>query len=187
MEFKNKFGSNSISVPEGPSSRAFLSLGSNIDPETNLPAAVRELQRFGQVVAASQVWETEPVGFADQPNFLNAALLLVTPLSAEELQFAAIVEVETVLGRIRDPLNKNAPRTIDIDLALFNRDVLKLEHRQIPDPEIINRAFVAIPLSELDPEYLHPLENRTLAEISAEFDVELRSMQLRVDVILLGK
>jgi len=145
---------------------------------------VRELQRFGRIAAVSQVWETEPVGFADQPNFFNAALLLETSLSPSELQFEVVVEVETVLGRIRDPHNKNAPRTIDIDLALFNRDVLKLEQRQIPNPEILERAFVAIPLSELDPEYLHPLENRTLAEIAAEFDVELRSMQLRADVIL---
>ncbi|MCH7685880.1 MAG: 2-amino-4-hydroxy-6-hydroxymethyldihydropteridine diphosphokinase [Planctomycetes bacterium] len=177
-------GSNSIINPKGPSNRAFFSLGSNIDPETNLPAAVRELQRFGRTVAVSQVWETEPVGFADQPNFFNAALLLETSLSPWELQFEVVVEVETVLGRIRDPHNKNAPRTIDIDLALFNRDVLKLEQRQIPNPEILERAFVAIPLSELDPEYLHPLENRTLAEIAADFDVELRSMQLRADVIL---
>ena len=171
-------------MSKGPSNRAYLSLGSNIDPETNLPAAVRELQRFGRIVAVSQVWETEPVGFADQPNFLNAALLLETPLSPEELQFEVVVEVETVLGRIRDPLNKNAPRTIDIDLALFNRDVLKLEQRQIPDPEILNREFVAIPLSELDPEYLHPLENRTLAQIAAALENDRSSMQLRSDVIL---
>ncbi len=174
-------------MSEGPSNRAYLSLGSNIDPETNLPAAVRELQRFGRIAAVSQVWETEPVGFADQPNFLNAALLLETALSPEELQFEVVVEVETVLGRIRDPHNKNAPRTIDIDLALFNRDVLELEQRQIPEPNILNRAFVAIPLSELDPDYLHPLENRTLAEIATEFENERPSMQLRVDVILLAR
>jgi 2-amino-4-hydroxy-6-hydroxymethyldihydropteridine diphosphokinase len=171
-------------MSESPSNRAFLSLGSNIHPETNLPAAVKELQRFGRIVAVSQVRETEPVGFADQPNFLNAAILLETPLSPEELQFEVIVEVETALGRIRDPDNKNAPRTIDIDLALFNRDVLKLEQRQIPDPDILNRAFVAIPLSELAPEQMHPLENRTLAEIAAAFENERPSMQLRPDVIL---
>ncbi|MCH7987559.1 MAG: 2-amino-4-hydroxy-6-hydroxymethyldihydropteridine diphosphokinase [Planctomycetes bacterium] len=176
---------NSVIVSEGPSNRAFLSLGSNIDPETNLSTAVRELQRFGRIVAVSQVWETEPVGFADQPNFLNAALILETPLSASELLLEVIVEVETVLGRIRDPHNKNAPRTIDIDLALFNRDVLVLEQRQIPDPDILNRAFVAIPLVELAPEYIHPLENRTLAEIAAKFENERPSMQLRTDVILL--
>ncbi len=171
-------------MSEGASNRAFLSLGSNIDPETNLPAAVRELQRFGRIVAVSQVWETEPVGFADQPNFLNAAVLLETAISPEELQFEVVVEVETVLGRIRDPHNKNAPRTIDIDLALFNRDVLKLDQRQIPDPDILNRAFVAIPLAELAPEYLHPLESCTLAEIAANFEIERASMQLRADVIL---
>ena len=187
MQFENNLGSHSTTVSEGASNRAFLLLGSNIDPETNLPAAVRELQRFGRIAAVSQVWETEPVGFADQPNFLNAALLLETPLSPEELQFEVIVDVETVLGRIRDPLNKNAPRTIDIDLALFNRAVLKLEQRQIPDPEILNRAFVVIPLSELDPEYLHPLENRTLSEIAADFENERPSMQLRTDVILLKR
>ena len=150
----------------------------------NLPSAVRELRRFGRVVAVSQVWETKPVGFVDQPNFLNAALLLETSLSADALQFEVIEEVETILERIRDPQNKNAPRTIDIDLALFNRDVLKLEGRQIPDPDILERAFVAVPLSELDPEYLHPLENRTLSKIAADFEYERPNTRLRPDVIL---
>ncbi len=171
-------------MPEGGLNRAYLALGSNIDPEKNLPAAVRYLVEFGRVLATSRVWETVPVGFAAQPNFLNAALLLETPLSARDCWLRAIADVEQRLGRIRDPRNKNAPRTIDIDLALFNRDVLEVERRQIPDPEILERPFLAIPLAELDPAYRHPEDGRTLAEIARLFEPAVSGMTLREDVVL---
>lgn len=164
--------------------RLFLSLGSNIDPEINLPAAVRELQTYGQIVRVSRVWETAPVGFADQLNFLNAALLLETSLSATEFQNQAITRVESALKRVRDPQNKNGPRTIDIDIALFNQDVLQLEHRRIPDPDILSRPFIAVPLAELDPEYRHPVDGRTLAGIADGFRPDPTGMQLRSDVNL---
>ena len=173
-------------MPEGGLNRAYLALGSNIDPEKNLPAAVHHLAEYGRVLAASRVWETVPVGFAAQPNFLNAALLLETPLSARECRLRAIADVEQRLGRIRDPGNKNAPRTIDIDLALFNQDVLQVEQRQIPDPEILERPFLAIPLAELDPAYRHPQDGRTLDEIARLFEPDVSGMKLREDVVLLS-
>ena len=166
-------------MSEGRANRAYLSLGSNIEPERNLPAAVRELRAFGRVLGVSSVWESAPfdaVGTAatdratrqETKNFLNAAVLLETELSPAELYDKAIAVIERRLGRVRDPHDKNAPRTIDIDLSLFNRDVLQVAGHSIPDPEIAKRPFVAIPLAELDPDYVHPVENRKLADITAD-------------------
>jgi 2-amino-4-hydroxy-6-hydroxymethyldihydropteridine diphosphokinase len=140
---------------------AYLALGSNLEPERHLPEAVRRLAQVGQVRAASAVWETAPVGFADQPNFLNAALLLATPLGAQDLCTRIIPALEAALGRVRTQ-NKNGPRTIDVDLVLFNQEVLDLGHRHIPDPDIATRPFLAIPLAEIAPDYVHPETGETL-------------------------
>jgi 2-amino-4-hydroxy-6-hydroxymethyldihydropteridine diphosphokinase len=177
--------------------RAYLSLGSNIEPEQNLPAAVRELSSFGRVLAVSSVWESAPLanpaeglkssGHAESfsrgagANFLNAALLLETDLSAEGLYDEAIAIVEGRLGRVRDPRDKYAPRTIDVDLSLFNHDVLALGAHRIPDPDIVKRSFVAVPLAELDPDYRHPVTGQTLGEIAAALQ---SSLTLRADVRL---
>jgi 2-amino-4-hydroxy-6-hydroxymethyldihydropteridine diphosphokinase len=164
---------------------AYLSLGSNIEPEHNLPAAVAYLAQFGRVRAVSTVWETLPVGFADQPNFLNAAVLLETRLSAQALRQEAIATIEAALGRVRTE-NKNAPRTIDIDIMLFNCDILQAGHRRIPDPEILERPFVAIPLAEIAPDYIHPESDQTLRDIARRFDPTTESMRRRDDVVLLN-
>ena len=168
---------------DAPVNNAYLSLGSNIEPERNLPAAVRELARFGRVKRVSSVWESPPEGLADQPNFLNAALLLETPLSAAELKERAIASIETRLGRTRSA-NRNAPRTIDIDIMLFNRDCLCLGNRSIPDAEVLERPFVAIPLAEIDPDYRHPVTGETLATIAGRFGSLLAGMVRRDDVAL---
>jgi len=168
----------------GSAHRAFLALGSNIAPEENLPAAVRLLAAFGTVRKVSSVWETLPVGFTDQPNFLNAALLLETDLSARDLWLDAIRKIEQSLHRVRDRHNRNAPRTIDIDIALFNRNVLTIEHRRIPDPDLLERPFLAIPLAELDPDYVHPQTGQTLSGIAARFPIDTSTMRLRDDVPL---
>ena len=153
-------------MSEATSNRAYLALGSNISPETNLPAAAERLADYGSVIRVSTVWESRPVGDTNQANFLNAAMLLETPLSAEELKGVAIAEIEQNLGRGRDPQNKNAARTIDIDIALFNQDVLSVGENRIPDPEILTRPFLAVPLAELDPEYVHPTNGRTMRTIA---------------------
>ncbi len=164
--------------------RVFLSLGSNIEPEKNLPAAVRELEQFGLVLTVSQVWQTSPVGCADQADFLNAAVLLETGLSAEDLREIAIAAIETKLGRTRDPKNKNAPRTIDIDIALYNDEVIEFAGRKIPDPDILTRPFVASTLAELDPDFFHPETGYTLGEIAANLLSTPSTMTLRPDVRL---
>jgi 2-amino-4-hydroxy-6-hydroxymethyldihydropteridine diphosphokinase len=162
---------------------AYLSLGSNIRPERHLPAAVAQLRRFGRVKVVSSAWQSAPVGLAEQPDFVNAAVLLETPLSASALREQAITTIENELGRVRTE-NKNAPRTIDIDIMLFNDEVFSLDSRRVPDPEVLERPFVAIPLAEIAPDYVHPETGQTLQEIAAGFDAEEAGMARRDDVVV---
>jgi 2-amino-4-hydroxy-6-hydroxymethyldihydropteridine diphosphokinase len=150
------------------SNAAYLALGSNVQPERNLPAAVRLLSEIGTIERVSQVWESPPADGSNQPHYLNAALLLRTPLDARTLKLKSLAGIEARLGRVRRPGDRYAPRTIDIDIALFNCDVLTVEHRHIPDPEIAQRPFLAWPLSEIAPDYQHPVLNRSLAQIAAD-------------------
>jgi len=163
---------------------AFISLGSNIKPAHYLPAAIQELNQIGSVISVSRVWESKPVGDLDQDNFMNAAVLLKTSLTASDLKNSTLRTIEDKLDRRRDPNNKNAARTIDLDLALFNRDILELDDRSIPDPDILMRPFVALPLAELDPDYIHPVAKCTLSEIADSFNLEDWAMTEHSEIIL---
>lgn len=144
--------------------RAYLSLGSNIDPETNLPRAVAMLSRAGEVRAVSPAYATEPVGAPGSAEFLNAAVLLLTELTADELKSGPIADIEETLGRVRVPGDRNAPRTIDIDIALWNP--LTPGDGPPPDPEILVRAHVAVPLAAIAPALAHPETGEPLSRIA---------------------
>lgn len=159
----------------------YISLGSNINPVQNLKDAVKMLTRLTEVVAVSSVWETKPVGLVEQANFLNAAALIKTQLTASQFKQTVIHAIEQDLQRIRQA-DKNAPRTIDIDLVLFNRQIFKMGHNRIPDPDIVERSFLAIPLAEIDPDYEHPETGQTLSAIAARFSKDRTEMVLRRDV-----
>jgi 2-amino-4-hydroxy-6-hydroxymethyldihydropteridine diphosphokinase len=149
---------------------AYLSFGSNINPRQNIPAALRLLSQHCRVLAVSTVWETAPVGFADQPNFLNGAVIIETSLSATALKSTVLAMIEQALGRQRT-VNKNGPRPIDLDIILFNDAVIKEAGQRIPSPELLERDFVAVPLAELAPDYVHPETGQTLAEIADQFQL----------------
>jgi 2-amino-4-hydroxy-6-hydroxymethyldihydropteridine diphosphokinase len=164
---------------------AYLSLGSNIEPEKNLQAAVQRLARTGGTIrAASSVWETAPVGYIEQPNYLNAALILETDFSAEGLRGDVIEAIEQSLHRTRTE-NPNAPRTIDIDIILFNDEVFTFGKRQVPHPDILTRAFVAVPLAEIAPDYIHPLTGQTIGDIANQFDLDREGLVKREELDLL--
>lgn len=95
---------------------AYLSLGSNIEPEANLPAAVRLLAQMTRLTVVSRVWETTPVGLSGQANFLNAAVVVETDLPALALKHEVLEVIERQLGRVRQA-DKNAPRPIDLDIT----------------------------------------------------------------------
>ncbi len=161
-----------------------LSLGSNIAPERNLSQAVAMMRAWGEVVSVSQVYETAPLGFTEQSSFLNAAVLMRTDLAFEELRWDCIPKVELSLNRMRDPDNKNGPRTIDIDILFFGDEVLSVDGTEIPDPDLLQRDFLAITAAELRPDFVHPTDGRTLAEIAADVPGTDPAMKPRPEVRL---
>jgi 2-amino-4-hydroxy-6-hydroxymethyldihydropteridine diphosphokinase len=163
---------------------AYLSLGSNLNKELNLPAAVRLLADHGRLLAVSAVYETAPIGNPDDPAFFNAAVALETHLSPDELKEQVLSSIERQLGRQRSA-DPNAPRTIDIDISLYDDAVLDLGKRHIPDPEIVRFAHIAVPLADLAPGYRHPETGETLAEIAGRVATEAGQPLLRRDDIAL--
>jgi 2-amino-4-hydroxy-6-hydroxymethyldihydropteridine diphosphokinase len=152
-------------------STVYLSLGSNIEPETNLIQAVRLLRTKGVVLSTSSLYRTPPQGFTEQDDFFNMAVQFQTHLTPLSLKKGVLDWIEQELGRRRDPHNKNAPRTIDLDISLWDNDVLEYGDKpwRIPDPDILRFAHVAIPLAEIAPDYMHPVEKITLRDISSRF------------------
>jgi 2-amino-4-hydroxy-6-hydroxymethyldihydropteridine diphosphokinase len=130
---------------------AFLGLGSNLgDRAQNLQRAVDLLSAEPgvEVVGSSGVWETDPVGGPSQPDYLNAVVRVRTELAPHDL-LTACLRTETALGRVRDV--RWGPRTIDIDVLLIDALVLDADDLTVPHPRIEERAFVLLPLLELDP------------------------------------
>lgn len=149
---------------------ALALLGSNIDPERNLPAAVALLAATPgiEVVEAGGVYESPPHGRPGDPWFHNAALVVETTFSPEALR-EEFRRVEGALGRVRGD-DRYAPRPIDIDLAAFEGFEGEVGGSRVPDPEIPRRAFLALPLAEVAPDWVHPAAGRPLREIAASFD-----------------
>ncbi len=148
----------------------YLILGSNIDKERNLPEAVRLLREKTTVVTVSGVYETAPVGLVEQPVFWNTAVLIHTPLSPAEIKVGILSPIERQLKRVRQA-DKNAPRTIDLDIVLFDEMVLNYDpgdgrFRPIPDPDLLKFAHVAVPMAELAPNLPHPVSGEPLQAIA---------------------
>lgn len=143
---------------------AYIFIGSNIERETNYPAAVTRLKQLGDLRAVSPVYETVPVGDANAPPFYNGAVLLVTPLAPHELR-RALREIEREMGRIRSE-DKNAPRPIDLDLVLYGDETLDEPDFKLPDPLLFQRGFMAHILADVNPDYVIPPDGPTLAELA---------------------
>lgn len=159
---------------------AYIGLGSNIEPEKNMIAAAARLKNAFKVWATSPVYESPAVGSTNQPNYLNAALLLETTLSPHELQ-AALTQLENEFGRVRTE-DKYAARTLDLDLALYNDAVVTVDGHQVPDPTILTYAHLARPLADIAPGLMHPVRHQPLAEIAANLDSSM--LRLRPDLVL---
>ncbi|MBS0514146.1 MAG: 2-amino-4-hydroxy-6-hydroxymethyldihydropteridine diphosphokinase [Proteobacteria bacterium] len=160
-------------------SRAYLSLGSNLEPEKHLRAALAELRtRFGDIVV-SPVYRCTAVGF-DGPDFLNLAVAIDTDLSPQALN-DWLHALEDRHGRRRD-VARFSSRTLDVDIVLYDDLVMRGEgHLALPRPEL-KHAFVLKPLADIAPEAVHPLAHKTLARLWAEHgpaaDESMRHVEL---------
>lgn len=134
--------------------RVILSLGSNIgDRVLNCRSALEEISGFAEIRRVSSVYETEPVGHENQPDFINCAAQIDTALSPHDL-LSRLREVEKVLGRVRD--ERWRPRTIDIDIIFYDDLILDTEELTIPHVSAHARRFVLEPVCEIDPMFVHP-------------------------------
>lgn len=157
--------------------RALIALGSNIEPERNLPAAVVLIADHSSiwVLAASGVYESPPLARPGDPCFHNAALAVRTTLEPAALR-DELRRLEAQMGRVRAE-DRYAPRTIDLDLAAYEGFTGEIAGSPVPDTEIPERAFLALPLAEVAPDWVEQSLGGSLAEIAAGLDAEAQGVR----------
>ena len=157
--------------------RAVIALGSNIRPHRNVPAGVAALRRHPDiaVLGVSPVYETAPVGGGDQPAFHNAAALIDTPLTPSSLR-AVLRMIESGAGRVRTA-DKNAPRTLDLDIVLFEGFAGEVAGTVIPDPGLGTLVHLTMPAADVAPDWVCGPEGNTLADLAGSLSPSHQEMR----------
>jgi 2-amino-4-hydroxy-6-hydroxymethyldihydropteridine diphosphokinase len=148
---------------------AYIALGANLpspagSPRQTLDAAILRLGELGNFTAQSSYYSTEPVGYADQPEFLNAAIAIETTLEPQPL-LDCLLAIERDFGRDRSHGIPNGPRTLDLDILLYGDYVVNTQALQLPHPRMAQRSFVLLPLAEIAPELIHPELHRSVTQL----------------------
>ena len=155
-----------------------ISLGSNIEKERHIPEAIRLLRRHRRIEVrkVSRFFESEPVGGPeDAPNFFNAAVVACTDLGPDELR-KELRHIEEVLGRIRTE-DKNAPRTIDLDVVYYGALVAEFGDWQVPDPAAASEPHVAIPIADVAPTRVDPATGKTAYDLMLGVDASAEAVR----------
>ncbi|MGV7114566.1 2-amino-4-hydroxy-6-hydroxymethyldihydropteridine diphosphokinase [Paenibacillus kyungheensis] len=153
-------------------SEAYIALGANLgDREQTLTEAIQMLNDHSdiEIVHCSGLYETAPVGYIDQPSFLNMVLMLRTTLEPESL-LMSMLDVENKLGRVRDI--RWGPRTVDLDLLWMDNQQLHTERLELPHPRMNERAFVLVPLAELISSDHHPELFQSIQQSLSDIEAE---------------
>jgi len=145
----------------------FLGVGSNLgNRENNLKQAVERIEEYiGPVLKSSSIYITEPWGFKAEEEFLNIVVKIETKLTPYGI-LEKILMIESLLGRVRDR-KKYSSRLIDIDILLYEDKIVEEEILKIPHPLLHKRKFVLVPLCEIEPELIHPVLKKSLADLLA--------------------
>jgi 2-amino-4-hydroxy-6-hydroxymethyldihydropteridine diphosphokinase len=149
--------------------RAYVGLGSNLgERETMIRLALEQLAMLPETALGrvSSLYDTAPVGELDQPNFLNAVAAVESELTARQLLWNLLL-IERRLGRVRSAQTRYGPRTIDLDLLLYGDQVIDEPDLAVPHPELARRAFVLVPMVELEPTLVHPVLGDTMVALLA--------------------
>ncbi len=143
--------------------KVFIALGTNLgNREENLNTAISEIAKFATIKAKSSIYETDPVGYRHQGKFLNMAIEIHTTLEPKEL-LTNLQQIENKMGRVRKI--KNGPRIIDLDILLYEDQIIKSEGLDIPHPLMTERKFVLEPLNEIASDVIYPLTGVTIYTI----------------------
>lgn len=153
----------------------YLLLGGNLGDKKAIfsRAIIRLTEELGELIDCSSIFETEPWGFEADEFFWNQVLVIQTDKDPQEV-LVATKAIEIELGRERG-LERYASRTIDIDLLFYDDRVLDEENLQLPHPRMIDRNFVLKPMVEIAPDFVHPVFNKSLAQLLSECDDTLEA------------
>src|SRR5574340_371435 len=146
--------------------RAFIAIGSNIEPERNVRAAIRSLAHQTRVTGISMVYCTGALDRPEQPHYFNCVVEIETQAPPAEVKHGILRPIENSLGRKRSA-DRYAPRTIDLDLLVYGDLAMDAEGIKLPDPEILQRPFLVIPLYELAPDLVLAGYELPIGEIAA--------------------
>ncbi len=149
--------------------RAFVSVGSNIDPYNNVKRALLLLLHYASIVGVSTVFLTPAEDRPEQAAYYNCVVSVDTQLPALQFKMAVLKPIEDAIGRVRTE-DRYAARPIDLDLILYDDLVLETEDLVLPAPEIRTRPYIAIALHELSPELRLPGSDMTIAEIAGAIE-----------------
>ena len=185
LRFCNSVGIQITRKKEDIDNDIFLLVGSNINKDKNIRHVYRSLHESCNVAAVSSVYETLPIGesgnISDQESYYNMAFHLRTPDSIHKIKQGVCLDIETSLKRKRGQ-DKFMPRTIDIDIVLFNDRIISDSSVNIPDPDLINYAHSLVPLAEIAPNYIHPIEGVSLDSLAQSFKESDKITKLEFDL-----